>query len=55
MVPDPDAVGPVLFAVTVAVAARSNVDAAFTALGALAAIGLFVYLFRSFDDRDLDP
>ena len=52
---DLDVVGPALFATAVAFAARSNVEAALTALGALTAIGFFVYLYRSFDDRDLDP
>jgi hypothetical protein len=50
-----DGVGAATFAVVVLAAGNKNAEAAVVALGAVLAAGLFIYIWRSFDDRDLDP
>lgn len=55
MVRDTDPIGASLFGVVVLAAGNENMEAALVAVGAIVAVLLFVFIYRSFDDRDLDP
>ena len=55
MARDADPIGASLLGVVALVAGHENREAALAAIGVILAVVLFVFIYRSFDDRDLGP